>query len=154
MISGASIVEVQPLLLAAVRRQATAATLANTVISAPVWTLLAERGLPNTGRTVVIYWNDDEHSLQSPDGIPIDVGVEVTAPFHDDPTLTIVKTPSGRAASLRHIGAYQALPQAHATIRNWCAIQGVDIAGPSWEVFEHFDLDPAKCETDIFYLLA
>lgn len=154
MASGASIVEVPPLLLAAVRRRATAATLANTVISAPIWTLLADRGVPNTGRTVVIYWNDEEHSLLAPAGVLIDIGVEVAAPFESVPTLSLVRTPGGRAASCHHVGPYHGLPEVHSNLRSWCAAQGESTAGVNWEVFDYFSENPAKCETGVFYLLA
>ena len=149
-----TIVEARPLLLAAVRRQATAATLANTVISAPVWALLAQRGVPNTGRTVVIYWNDQERSLQATAGVPIDVGVEVDEPIPDHPTLSFVQTPSGRAASFHHVGPYRALAEVHDDVRSWCAARAENIAGVAWEVFHHFDEDADKCETGVFYLLA
>lgn len=149
----ATIVEPQPLLLAAIRRHVTAGSLANTVISAPVWAMLAERGQPNTGRTVVIYWNDEHHSLQAPAGVPIDVGVEVDAPMDLHPALSLVQTPTGRAASYRHVGPYQALHQIHGDLRSWCDDRGERLVGVSWEVFDYFDEDPTKCETRIFYLL-
>jgi effector-binding domain-containing protein len=149
----ARIVEVRPLLLAAVRRFATAETVSHTIVSAPVWTLIAARGLPNTDRTVVIYWADAEHSLHTPDGIPVDVGVEVLAPFPDHPPLAFRQTPAGRTANFRHIGGYHALPDVHASLRAWCVEQNVGIAGPNWEIYDRFDEDPAKCETDIYYLL-
>jgi effector-binding domain-containing protein len=153
MARDASIIQVRPLLLAAVRRQVTKATLANAVISAPVWALLSERGVPNTGRTVVIYWNDDARSLEAPLGVPIDIGVEVEDPI-DHPALSVVQTPAGRAASFHHIGPYRALEEVHSDIRAWCAARGERLAGVSWEVFDYFDEDQSKCETGVFYLLA
>lgn len=154
MARDAAIIEVRPLRLAAVRRQVTAATLGNAIISAPVWSLLAERGVLDIGRTVVIYWNDDQHSLDAPAGVPVDVGVEVPQADFDHPALSLVHTPAGRAARFHHVGPYEALGDVRSDLRSWCAARGEAIAGVSWEVFDYFDEDPYRCETGVFYLLA
>jgi effector-binding domain-containing protein len=64
-----------------------------------------------------------------------------------------LETPSGPAATTTHVGAYSGLPDANAALREWCRANGRAIAGPSWEVYGHWDADPAKLRTDVYYLL-
>src|SRR5688500_9041503 len=110
-----TIVEVSPLPLAAVRRQVTSSTLVNTVISAPVWKLSADRGLKTTDETVLIYHDDGTGLLHnSPDGVAIDIGVLLEEPFVGDLMLQCVMTPAGRAAHARQVGPYDLLPATHA----------------------------------------
>jgi effector-binding domain-containing protein len=149
------IVDASPLPLAAVRRQVTMSTLANTVIAAPIWSLSRERGLNATGETVVIYHDDGTELLQhSPDGVTIDVGVLQDEPFADDMVLRCVMTPAGRAAYARHAGSYDRLRATHGNIRDWCAAAGHALAGPNWEHYVYWNEDPSKLVTDVFYLLA
>src|SRR5690606_35930417 len=135
-----SVRTVAPIPLAAVRRRVTAATVADEVVKAPVWALLTERGLNNTGETVVIYYDDGapEMALHRPEGVEVDVGVVVTAPFEGDRTLQCVSTPAGRAAHARHVGHYALLPVIHADIRAWCCAAGLPISGINWERYAHW----------------
>jgi len=43
---------------------------------------------------------------------------------------------------------------AHVAIHNWAREKGYKLARPSWEVYGHWNDDPAKLRTDIFYLIA
>ena len=40
-----------------------------------------------------------------------------------------------------------------AAIREWCRAHDRAPAGPSWEVYGHWQADPAELRTEIFYLL-
>src|SRR5262249_28162531 len=62
-------------------------------------------------------------------------------------------TPAGLVATTAHFGPYARLGEAHQAILRWCADHGYKLAGPSWEVYGHWDDDPAKLRTDIYYLL-
>jgi effector-binding domain-containing protein len=66
-------------------------------------------------------------------------------------------TPSGQVATITHWGPYQELGRTHNAIQNWCADQGHALAGPSWEIYEHWQEswndDPAQIRTDVFYLI-
>jgi effector-binding domain-containing protein len=64
-----------------------------------------------------------------------------------------IETPSGRAATAAHFGSYDLLSEAHAAVREWCAAKGEALAGPNWEAYGHWDDDPARVRTDVFYLL-
>jgi hypothetical protein len=47
---------------------------------------------------------------------------------------------------------------AHQAIRDWCSAHNLQLAGPNWEVYGHWqnewNTDPAKIRTDVFYQLA
>jgi effector-binding domain-containing protein len=66
-------------------------------------------------------------------------------------------TPAGPAATVTHFGAYNRMGPAHAAILEWCKAKGHRLAGPSWEVYGHWQQEwndnPSLIQTDIFYLL-
>lgn len=64
-----------------------------------------------------------------------------------------VTTPSGRAATVTHMGRYEALGDAHSAIVEWCEANGHEIEGTNWEIYGHHEDDPARRRTDVFYLL-
>jgi len=63
-------------------------------------------------------------------------------------------TPSGTVATTVYMGPYDRMGPAHEAIHNWARENGRKFAGPSWEVYGHWNEDPAKLRTDIFYLLS
>jgi effector-binding domain-containing protein len=66
-------------------------------------------------------------------------------------------TPAGRVATAVHLGPYDRLPEAHQAIRRWCADHGYTLAGPNWEIYDHWtdewNSDPSRIRTGLFYLL-
>ena len=60
-------------------------------------------------------------------------------------------------ATTTHYGPYGQLRGAHEAIHRWCGNNGYTLAGPSWEVYGHWEdawnSDPSKIRTDVFYLL-
>lgn len=140
-------------MLAAVRRQATLAQVPTLATSSPVWGQVYGRNIPNSGTGIIVYWNDDTQSLETPDGVPTDFCVEVLAPFEGDATLAFAQTPSGRAVTVRHFGGYDGLRTLHKDIREWADGMGEKLSGPNWEVYSLWHEDEAKRVTDIFYLL-
>ena len=52
-----------------------------------------------------------------------------------------------------HVGDYGRLGEANAAILEWCRANGRKHAGPSWEVYGHWNDDPAKLRTEVYYLL-
>jgi effector-binding domain-containing protein len=101
------------------------------------------------GRHVAVYLDDQ---------INLEVGAEVDAPFAGHGEVVGSATPSGPVATTTHYGPYRQLGEAHEAIRRWCASKGYRLAGPSWEVYGHWEdewnSDPTKIRTDVFYLLA
>jgi effector-binding domain-containing protein len=135
--------------LAVVRRQAAQAELAALVpeCCGIVWQAVKAQKAA-AGRHVAIYWDAS---------IRLEVGVELLGPFDDDGEVVRSATPSGRVASVTHLGPYGELGFAHDAVRRWCDAQGHRLAGPSWEIYGHWrpewDADPSSIRTDVCYLL-
>ena len=98
------------------------------------------------GQNVFIY-----RSLDG-DVLTVDFCVGVTAPFAGAGAVQPFETPSGRAAMTTHVGDYGRMGEANAAIKEWCRANNRTIAGPSWEVYGHFD-PKTPPRTDVYYLL-
>jgi effector-binding domain-containing protein len=109
-----------------------------------VWAFMRTSRLPQPGHNLALYLDGEMN---------IEVGVEVYQPFAGNERVVCSRTPAGLVATTAHFGPYNQLGEAHQAIHNWCADHGHALAGPSWEVYGHWDDDPAKLRTDIFYLL-
>jgi len=87
------------------------------------------------------------------DRLTVDFCVGVKAPFTAVGAVVPLETPQGVAAMTTHHGDYGRIGEANAAILAWCRTHGRQHAGPSWEVYGHWDPDPAKLRTEIYYLL-
>lgn len=132
--------------LAVVRRRASLRELSVVVPQACglVWDFLKRQQFKSAGRHVAVYLDDV---------INLEVGVEVHAPFVSGGEVIASTTPAGTVATTIHYGPYQRLADAHIAVRRWCAENHHALAGPNWEVYDHWTDDEAKLRTDIFYLL-
>lgn len=136
--------------LAVIRRQARASELSKVVpeLCGVVWSSIRARGLKG-GRHVAIYWDG---------AIRLDVGVEMIDAIPDDGDVVRSATPAGLTASVVHLGPYQQLGAAHRTILDWCTAHHLQLAGPNWEIYGHWqeewNADPSRIRTDVFYQLA
>lgn len=113
-----------------------------------VWTALKQAGISGAGRHVAVYL----------DGvINLEVGVELPTPFTGAGEVVPSTLPAGRVVTTTHLGPYGGLGPAHDAIQQWCRANGHQLAGPSWEIYGHWqdewNRDPSKIRTDIFYLL-
>ena len=99
------------------------------------------------GQNIFIY-----RALQG-EMLTVDFCVGAAAPFEPHGAVVPLMTPSGKAAMTMHFGDYGKIGEANAAILAWCAAQGKERAGPSWEVYGHWDNDPEKLRTEIYYLL-
>ena len=110
-----------------------------------VWTALKTQQV-QAGRNVAIYWDG---------AIRLEVGVELLGPFTEAGEVVRSATPGGAVASVTHFGPYGSLGVAHATILDWCKRHGHRLAGPSWEIYGHWQgswsTDPSQIRTDVFY---
>lgn len=86
--------------------------------------------------------------------LTVDFCVGINAPFDAVGAVTPLDTPIGTAATTTHWGAYGEIGAANAAILAWCRANNRVLAGPSWEVYGHWQPEPAHCRTDIYYLLA
>jgi effector-binding domain-containing protein len=136
--------------LAVVRRRASSHELAKVVPDACglVWGVVRAQKIAGAGRHVAIYWDGQ---------INLEVGVELEAPFAGHGEVVGSATPAGAVATATHLGPYNRLHEAHQAIRQSCADQGHELAGPNWEIYGHWldewNTDPAKIRTDVYYLL-
>ncbi len=137
--------------LAVVKRRASLRELSRVVPDAcgVVWGVIRSQQIVGAGRNVAVYWDDQ---------INLEVGVELATPFPGSGEVVRSTTPSGPVATTTHYGPYAQLHAAHEAIRQWCLANGHTFAGPSWEIYGHWqeewNRDPAQIRTDIFYLLA
>jgi effector-binding domain-containing protein len=131
--------------LAIVRRRASQQDLSTVVPDAcgVVWNAVKALSLKG-GRLVAIYWDDQ---------INLDVGVEIDASFNGSSAVLRSATPAGPVLTTVHFGPYGRLGEAHQAIRDWSARQHYRLAGPNWEIYGHWNDDPAQLRTDVFYLL-
>ena len=87
------------------------------------------------------------------DELTVDFCVGVTASFEAVGVVEPLETPHGAAAMTTHIGEYGRIGEANAAILAWCRAHGRLRAGPSWEVYGHWDADSTKLRTEVYYLL-
>jgi effector-binding domain-containing protein len=136
--------------LAVVRRRAAQHELSRVVPDAcgTVWNVIRSQQVPGAGRHVAVYWDGQ---------INLEVGVEVDAPFAGFGEVIGSATPAGLVATTTHYGPYGQLHQAHQAILRWVAANGHTPAGPSWEIYGHWqnewNNDPSLIRTDVYYLL-
>lgn len=136
--------------LAVVRRRATLPELGRVIPEAcgKVWSVVRSLKVPAAGRHVAIYW-DNVFNL--------DIGVELEAPFAGHDEVVGATLPGGTVAKTVHFGPYQLLAAAHDAVQRWCAANGHTLAGPCWELYDHWkdewNNDPSKIRTDVSYLL-
>jgi effector-binding domain-containing protein len=130
--------------MAAVRRSTTRSQLGRTIIGGfdVLWPFLRANGA-RTGRNVVIY----RRGLTD-----IEIGVEIFSDLTPSGEVFIAATPAGEAVTAVHFGDYAEMHGAYQAIERWCA-HAERTTGPSWEVYGHWEDDPAKRRTDIFFSL-
>jgi hypothetical protein len=85
--------------------------------------------------------------------LTVDFCVGATAPFVAVGAVVPLETPSGPAAMTTHYGDYGRLGEANSAIHAWCRANQRPLAGPSWEVYGHWQEEPALLRTDVYYLL-
>jgi effector-binding domain-containing protein len=143
----------EPRLLAAVHRRAGSAEIGSVWRPAldAVWALLRRRTeLHAGGHNVFVY----QHPARPGDPMDIEFGVEVVRRFDADGEVRCIDAPSGRAATVTHVGPIAALHEAYEALDAWGARTGERFAPVSWEVYGDWGDDPSTQETRIFRSLA
>ena len=87
------------------------------------------------------------------DSVTAEVGVEVSGPFEAIDDVVYSTTPFGEVASTLHIGPYSDLGGAYDALAHWCKEHHRPRTNAYWEVYGDWNEDPAKLETEVFYLL-
>ena len=111
-----------------------------------VWSYVRRHQIQTTGINVVLY-------RPEPEGLRMEAGVWVTQSFPESAQVIQTSTPGGLTAMTTHTGPYYGIPGAHDAIIQWCAANHRERVGPNWEVYGHWNEDPAQLRTDIFHLL-
>ena len=133
--------------LAVIRRQVKQSELSRVVpeCCGLVWNVLRAQGVRG-GRHVALYWDGS---------IRLEVGVELPNDFVERDGVVRSATPAGAVVSAAHFGPYRELGAAHDAVRQWCATNQRSLAGPSWEIYGHWqtewDRTPSLIRTDVFY---
>jgi effector-binding domain-containing protein len=136
--------------IAVVRRRASPQELSQVVPDAcgTVWNVLRQLKIPGAGRHIALYLDDQ---------INLEVGVELDTPFGGHEDVVGSATLPGTVATTVHLGPYHRLHEAYRAIREWCAAHGHGLAGPNWEIYDHWreewNSDPTQIRTDVYYLL-
>jgi effector-binding domain-containing protein len=142
--------QLEPVPLVVIKRQARPADLSRLVpeCCGLVWNAVRAQELKG-GRHVALYRDGS---------IRLEVGVELSGPFVEQGEVVRSATPAGAVASTTHFGPYGGLGAAHDAVRRWCQDHGHRLAGPSWEIYGHWEAawndDPLRIRTDVCYLLA
>lgn len=139
----------EPRLLAALRTETSQQRLGADIVRLldQIWPVLRGQGA-RTGHNVVVYY-PGEHG-----GLTIAAGVETPGGFTSEGGIQQVVTPAGETATVAYFGEYTKMRPAYEALEQWCAEHGRAPAGVAWEVYGDTDPDPAKCRTDIYFLLA
>ncbi len=113
-----------------------------------VWNAVKAQQIKGAGRHVSLYLDGQ---------INLEIGVELETACPGSGEVVGSQLPTGTVATTTHLGPYSQLHLAHAAIRSWCAANEHTIAGPSWEIYGHWESawngDPSRIRTDVFYLL-
>ena len=125
-----------------------------------VFAWLGSRGIPATGAPFVRYVRIDmTHTLDVELAVPVPQGTE------GDAAVSAGTLPAGRYVTLLHVGHYDELVAANATLQAWASDQGVTFAvtreddGDRWQArVEQYltnpadEPDPSRWQTELAYL--
>jgi effector-binding domain-containing protein len=100
-----------------------------------------------TGHNVFVYREPTS------DGVTVEIGVEVAAPFEEVDGVRCAMTPAGEVVSTVHMGDYARLGAAYDALVAWCDEHQVTRAGVWWEVYGDWHEDPSMVQTEVFHLL-
>jgi len=135
--------------LAVVRRQVKWSELGGNLIPLldRVYAKVRAGAVVQSGQNVFVYRDGTN------DRVTVEVGVEVAGRFKDVDDVVYSNTPSGEVVSTLHTGPYSELGRAYDALIQWCKENQRPRANIWWEVYGDWEEDPARLETEIFYLL-
>jgi effector-binding domain-containing protein len=147
---GVRIATVQAVPIAAVRLSTTIGELGTSIRRGldQVWPQIKDR----SGLNVVMYHASEPTGLGRV--FEIETGVQVPADFQPTEPVYMTLTPAGRVVTAAHFGPYDQMMAAYRAIDGFVAREGIRLTGPSWEVYGHWNEDPAKLRTDIYFPVA
>ncbi|MGE3961996.1 MAG: GyrI-like domain-containing protein [Dehalococcoidia bacterium] len=90
------------------------------------------------------------------DGMEIEVGWPVPAPFAGDGDVHASSLPDGPAAVVSYFGPFDGVAGAYEALGAWCGQHGREVAGPPWETYytdPEQEPDQSKWRTDVHFPL-
>ncbi|HEX4825791.1 MAG TPA: GyrI-like domain-containing protein [Candidatus Polarisedimenticolaceae bacterium] len=87
----------------------------------------------------------------SDDEVTVEIGVEIASPLRAVDGIVSTTTLAGEVARTLHTGPYSGLRDAHQAVRRFIREHGRRHANVWWEVYGHWQNDPAKLETEVFH---
>ena len=109
-----------------------------------VYAFLPAAGITHPGLNIILYRSDR---------IDLEAGVQVQEMFQGSDKVHCSALPAGRTAHTTHFGPYDRLGKAHQAVMDWCRQHALKTGPISWEVYGHWNDDPALLRTDVYYLL-
>lgn len=151
MIETPRIVNVEPRILAAVRRDIPVETISREFKPAldKVWAFLKahpEIAKPG-GHNVFLYDHGAGEHMQ------VDFGVEVARKFEPTDGIICIETPAGRAVTALHRGSYAGLHESHVDVGDWMEENDLSFGSKSWEIYGDWTEDQSKLEVELVFLL-
>ena len=110
-----------------------------------VWACLRAGGVNRGCPNVMLYLDNVPH---------VEVGVLLTQSCPLTGRVVASSLPAGRVAMAVHRGPYVGLGSAHQAVADYCAANGLALAGPRWEIYGPHRDDPAEITVEVHYLLS
>ncbi len=95
------------------------------------------------------YFNMDMNDLD------VEIGFPTNGKLEGKSTIATSEIPKGKYVTCRHIGSYNNFEATYTEIMKWMESQNVEMAGPSYEVYQNSpeEVKPEELITDIFILI-
>jgi effector-binding domain-containing protein len=113
----------------------------------PVYAAARSGAISLDGQNIFVY------RANQPGIADVEFGVGARNEFAPVGRVTYSSVPGGEVATTTHWGNYAKLGAAHDAVVAWCVAGGRKLTGVSWEVYGHWNDDPAKLRTDVYHLL-
>jgi len=143
------LIQVKPILLAVRRVKTTHAQWQNQWGPAldEVYTTTKAHNIKTLGINVMVYYHLGGSAME------VECGVQVASRFEPLGNVVCSETPKGTAATIAHIGPYNRMRESYQALDAWRREQGHRQTGTSWEIYGHWNDEPAKLRTDLFQLV-
>jgi effector-binding domain-containing protein len=83
------------------------------------------------------------------DEFDVEVGVPVAAALHGTDNIKADKLPASEVATLKYVGPYDGLQEAHRALREWVETNGKKPAGPAWESYVSRKASPSDTTENV-----
>jgi len=142
--------EAQPQPVVSIRVTTTMAEISSVLgqLYGEVFAYLGSIGVAPAGAPFARY-----HSV-TPDAVDMDAGVAVTQPVEGKGRIAAGELAGGRVAVTWHVGPYGTIVGAYDALQAWMKEQGVQPAGPCWEVYwtdPQEVQDPSQWKTEVIW---